>query len=245
MRSDMAKILVGRPREGSRLKNWSCVTDRMCARDRDLEALPKRRGMAPRHGSRKRLNENLAPLRRFLQARCGRPWDAVYSELRSGLDVRSAIQKHIFEHLEDFVALSATWEGDVLYGLTGWGGRRALDGRYQRFYVCPKTRRLLRVPRPTPAQPEPAPHRHTVAGTIYVQHRGVWNAVRLERAWHRWGYYRADKYAADRRDVLLKARVTQANEAERARLYGGAALYAVERQPLNRKALKKLGLWRR
>jgi hypothetical protein len=53
----------------------------------------------------KSLNENLAPLRRFLASRVGRRWDAVYAEINEHLAVRNAVQQHVRAHLSSFVAL--------------------------------------------------------------------------------------------------------------------------------------------
>jgi hypothetical protein len=55
-------------------------------------------------GGYKMLNENLAPLRRFLERQIGRPWDKVYSEIAERLRVDSTVQQHVREHLRDFVA---------------------------------------------------------------------------------------------------------------------------------------------
>src|SRR5258708_5901133 len=98
MREDMAKILVERPRLGggikfprSSLKGYRRVS---------IEELPKRESIErPWSNWRKSLNENLAPLRRFLQRRLGQPWDAVYSEICERINRNSAVQLHIWQHL--------------------------------------------------------------------------------------------------------------------------------------------------
>jgi hypothetical protein len=53
--------------------------------------------------STKGLNENLAPLRRFLVSRVGRSWDTVYSEIRTRLSPRNTIDMHVWQHLFDYV----------------------------------------------------------------------------------------------------------------------------------------------
>jgi hypothetical protein len=51
----------------------------------------------------KDLNENLAPLRRFLEKSVGRSWNKVYSEIRQQLDHRRATGFHILQHLKQIV----------------------------------------------------------------------------------------------------------------------------------------------
>ena len=49
------------------------------------------------------LNENLAPLRRFLERQVGRPWGKVYAEIAERLKPTSTVQQHVRDHLADFV----------------------------------------------------------------------------------------------------------------------------------------------
>ena len=59
--------------------------------------------MSRARGSSKHLNENLAPLKRFLARRVGRPWSRVYAEICEHIALRSAVQKHVLDHLHQFV----------------------------------------------------------------------------------------------------------------------------------------------
>lgn len=98
MREDMAKVIVTRPR----------ILDSVIRRGRlsPPEVLPKKIGLrrhAQERGGFKMLNENLSPLRRFLEAQTGKPWDAVYSEIAANLKVTSTVQQHVRDHLKDFV----------------------------------------------------------------------------------------------------------------------------------------------
>src|SRR5713226_10677218 len=100
MREDMSRVIVERPRlGGGRTRK---------GRTRPLEDLPKQEGMQRPHmrsGDWKMLNENLAPLRRYLERQVGRPWDKVYSEIARHLRVDNAVQQHVRDHLSDFVAV--------------------------------------------------------------------------------------------------------------------------------------------
>ena len=76
MRDDMAQVIVERPR----LRGGSTRKGRTT----DWDAMPSREGMRRPHvlrGDPKSLNENLSPLRRYLERQVGRPWDKVYPKL--------------------------------------------------------------------------------------------------------------------------------------------------------------------
>jgi hypothetical protein len=79
MREDMYKVIVERPRRGGGVqgdgRNWRN------SRDRGAHL-----GMQRGYASRKWLNDNLAPLKRWLHKQVHRPWDAAYSELSQGID---------------------------------------------------------------------------------------------------------------------------------------------------------------
>lgn len=99
MREGMAKVIVERPRVG----DWPPRKGRAVP----LEDLPEREGMRCRFrgwGRRKELNENLKPLKRYLEKQVGRPWDKVYAEICRWLKPTSTVQQHVRHHLADFVA---------------------------------------------------------------------------------------------------------------------------------------------
>jgi hypothetical protein len=102
MREDMFKVIVERPRliHGNWLRGGreSGFRQFLASEDR-----PAKIGMLAGHQNRKWLNENLAPLRRFLASRVGRPWDKVRSELLNGIDQRNTVQQHILTHVDDYV----------------------------------------------------------------------------------------------------------------------------------------------
>jgi len=133
MRDDMAAVIVERPR----------IKPRNCRKGRrqDWNDLPSREGMRRSHalrGERKTLNENLAPLRRYLERQVGRPWNNVYSEIAKHLRVDHTVQQHVRDHLRDFVAIKprriAHW----------WDPARAW---WQPFYVQAVTGLLCRTDR--------------------------------------------------------------------------------------------------
>lgn len=99
MRPDMPKILVERPRPPSRVPRGR--DGRLYRNASEAAFLPMKAG----YRDRKSLNENLRPLARFLTRQLGRPWDKVYAEMCAVIDGRNAIQRHILEHLRQYVAV--------------------------------------------------------------------------------------------------------------------------------------------
>lgn len=111
--------------------------------------LPLGEGMRRAHAERKSLNENLSPLRRYLRAQAGRPWDKVFSEIALSLRPDSTVQQHFRDHLFDFVGIHVMESGGRL--LASSPRRfpeqpRPLDEGWFDFYVDPRTG-ILRINR--------------------------------------------------------------------------------------------------
>lgn len=137
MREDMYKVIVERPRRGK-------YGDDCAARRRNDFEGPASLGMRAGYGHR-RLNENLAPLRRYLRAQVGRPWNKVFSEICAGIDGRNTVQQHIRQHIDDFIATKVELRDEKLIDLArqfryGWH-----DGTLrQELYVDPRSG-LIRI----------------------------------------------------------------------------------------------------
>jgi hypothetical protein len=97
----MAKVIVERPRRQASGRRKG----RLGA---DWEAQSTKQGMKYLLADTKALNENLAPLRRYLARQVGRPWDKVYSEISANLKATNAVQQHVRDHLKDYVALKVS-----------------------------------------------------------------------------------------------------------------------------------------
>src|SRR5580700_1309139 len=145
MRSDMHKVIVERPRmlrsEWTNRKTALRLNGIQLAeaiRDGDDYDGGPTRASSSRH--EKDLNENLAPLRRYLEKQAGRPWDKVYSEICKTIDTRSAIGLHVLQHINDFVATNVFIENGVVY-------RRSYRHIWpvRDLYVHPTTGLLRRV----------------------------------------------------------------------------------------------------
>lgn len=231
MREDMFKVIVERPRRGG---SW------MRHHPSPLnEDAPAREPMSRGRGT-KYLNENLAPLARWFRRQVGRPWDHVYSELSLGLNVRSAVQQHVRDHVKDLVALHVVERDGELFA-NRWGDLRSiLAFRNEALYVCPRTgllrlaRRAGRRPR-VRAPPPPPLARWMDASRAHIKLSGSWfevTAARIPRDTAAW-------------DVALR-RYLPADVSERNALlrttYGRTDVYGVAKRQLSRAELKKENL---
>jgi hypothetical protein len=177
MRDDMAQVIVERPR-------IPAFNSRK-GRTLPLDELPQHEGMRRSHllhGDGKTLNENLMPLRRFLERQVGRPWNKVYAEIAAHLRVDNAVQQHVRDHLRDFVAVTPRRVPDWRYppGRSLW---------YQPLYVDPATgllRRTDQLPeekarqrRARNRQPPPSTRIALAADRELRSIGGLWYEVRL------------------------------------------------------------------
>jgi hypothetical protein len=144
MRDDMYKVIVERPRWGSRMRT----------RDgrlyRASEDVPSKIGMKHGYEQRKQLNENLAPLKRWLQSQVNRPWSKVYAELCANIDRRNTVQEHIFAHIEQFVEINAQLiDGRIYTAERNWDGSVPIEESHYGvvLYVHPTTGILRPVKR--------------------------------------------------------------------------------------------------
>ncbi len=176
MRPDMAKVIVERPRHGSRLPRKGKGYGRSAARVA-WEDQPKREGMKVRGGARKSLNEHLAPLRRYLAGQVGRPWNKIFADICRYLDRNSAVQDHVRDHLDDYVATRViVHRGEFCHG-NGYSIGRPL---HTPFYVCPRTGILKKNPSPRPwrfGRVEKLPIRFLGDDTALVRKDGGWHIV--------------------------------------------------------------------
>ena len=141
MRSDMHKVVTERPRHGHRnpSRKWGGrvsedheeATFVSSARGRQYAADPKE------------FSDFLAPLRRFLQAQVGRPWDKVYSEIRKAVPP-GLHGSHLWFHIKGIVQVDCVERDGFIYPLPRFleGGTTEVTG----LYVHPRTG-LLREPR--------------------------------------------------------------------------------------------------
>jgi len=135
MRADMFKVIVERPRWASRFGDSPKLKG---SRDPDRKHIGLKRHAVLDADIRKSLNENLAPLVRFLRSRRGRRWDDVFGEICERLDTGSTVKMHVRQHLDDFVLRIVIGR----YGEWMWQGQMLtcehLRWRRDSFFVDPE-----------------------------------------------------------------------------------------------------------
>src|SRR5262249_8546342 len=114
----------------------------------DFENAPSKEAMGRVYRD-KELNENLQPLVRYLREQVGRPWNNVYSDIAARISCTNVVQKHVLDHLRDFVALHARIEGKTGLASPWYGGPYeplTSRGKRSKFYVCPRSGILKLAP---------------------------------------------------------------------------------------------------
>lgn len=141
MRKDMSKVIVerpriGRPRAGLRPGRTRALVDDDGEPVRAIKTVGE---PTTRAQKTKSLNETLNPLKRYLAANVGRPWDKVYSEISEHLKPTSTVQQHVRDHLDDFVAVKTRMKAGQVMVSPRYGGERPLTEYYSLYYVHPRT----------------------------------------------------------------------------------------------------------
>jgi hypothetical protein len=253
----MFKVIVERPRRGSRMR-WSGRTRRFL----NSEDAPSKIGMQRGHDTRKWLNEHLGPLRKFLGRRVGRPWDAVYSEICAVIDTRSTVKQHVLSHIEDFVAVKTRLVDGKLYEIGKYSAvYTPLGNARQHLYVDPQTgllcrneerilrrRQLREQARRKRAELEA---RRRILNPSEQLHRvdGLWYHVRLGRLPEARRIVRfesgrlREKFVHEKRwDALRRAEVSSRDCTAGLELYGRRGVYAAAKRQLGRQELRRYGL---
>ena len=116
MRDDMFELIIERPRWASRIRYSRRLrrSDPQISPMRDPDRLPFQVGLkraATYSKIHKSLNENLAPLKRYLEGQVNRPWNKVWSDICANLKTTSTVQQHVRDHVGDFVAIHTFSQG--------------------------------------------------------------------------------------------------------------------------------------
>ena len=227
MRADMAKVLVERPRPGSRDGSRPRKGYRKAAR-KGLDAgdAPAREGMTARCGGTRFFNEHLGPLRRFLDRNVGRPWAKVHAEVCSRIDRGNVVQNHILTHLFEYVVTKTVLiDGEPYAAEMGWPGRgtplRTSEHR-DRWYVCPTSGLLRKSLRISGRQPLPR-RKWFGRWEVLLKLDGRWERVTVAPVS---GVYSVDGVRDVARGVTVHG--GRHDRAEAARFYG-RPVYAVAR----------------
>jgi len=142
----MHKVVVERPR-------WNPGSGKNGRRaNLPDELLPKFEGIKRPHSCRKGLTDLLGPLRRWLQAQVGRPWNDVYSEACAVIKPDSIIRVHVKTHLLQFVERHTFMHaGKVCLLDTGYRARGIIPVTERRygwnlFFIHPESGLLCAIP---------------------------------------------------------------------------------------------------
>ena len=257
MRDDMDKVIVERPRSGGGVQGDGRSFRNSRERGSHL-------GMKRGYGHPKWLNENLAPLRRWLHKQVHRPWSKVYAELNSGIDRRSTVQAHIFQHIDDFVVRNAELrDGEVCVPPHRWGNHLCVplsEAPNVELFVHPVTGILLPNRRLAQARAARKADRRAwteqrgggipyavyhVIDEVTQWHRveGCWFEITLAKFPERAGAMQSEE---KRYDVLRRCLVTRSGVAQRHApglpthlgMYGRHDVYAVAKRQLGRREVR-------
>jgi hypothetical protein len=242
MRADMAKVIVERPRKKGHAWNKPKGYQRRQRRYGE-DGPPCREGIQDRwQGHTKELNEHLGPLRRYLDSQVGRPWDNVYSEICAHIDRSSAVQDHVRDHVEQYVARNVLLiDGVPCNGEGGWNYGKPLGHLgWRPWYVCPRTGLLCRVARSARKRKDLPPIERP---PTYVAVSDMLQCRFLENAWHLITLKslpaRLDlRQRCSGVDVLLNQPVAGITSAEARQRYG-ADVYAVAKRRLAQRELRQ------
>ena len=245
MRPDMYKVIVERPRRGKRMRP-------VAIRFRnDLDG-PTHLGMRTAYDYRE-LNENLQPLRRYLHAQVGRPWNKVFSEICVAIDRRNTVQHHIHQHIDQFIATRVGVRDGRLIDFTN-GRCLPLDGwNHQELYVDPRSGLVCLTKACSNLQRDRAERRRGHEMTVAMRRRVLDDRtllLNLQGIWFRVEIVALPTAIANGRsearfDVVL-GRFTAFRPAvdggHRRHLYGSETHYAVSKRQCSKRELKASGL---
>lgn len=272
MREDMDKQIVERPRRWSRVGGIYRRRNRYRAKRVDMEAAPKQVSMGAerQYGHRdKQLRERLNPLERFLASNVGRPWANVYSEIREQLNINTAVQYHVVQHLRWMVHNDVVMseDGHPMRPAGHHSVRHAYAEIYSRrrsptFYIHPINGLLCKAPRAEPEDEEDGtlysiPRTDIIAtlvdGESFLKVDGVWYRPMFQTlpedgpSWNKPMVHKVmdvEHFDYGPEDIIFGkvGRVSEFGAAHALRAYGSSDVYCVGKKQLNSRELKRLGL---
>ena len=198
MREDFGRVIIERPRRGSRWRNVKIRHfGKFIHTDEGIEyegltRIPSTSKAALlAYRDRKDPSDLLGPLHKYLKSSCGRPWDDVYSEIAHTLGrfTKSEGIRHIVDAHIDVYKNTFRGDGGGVYENTArWRNRGRVDVHsYSRghFYIEPETG-LLRASRfekrkfVTSNADAPNPTIPIDNLSIYERIDGIWYLLRYE-----------------------------------------------------------------
>lgn len=209
MRDDFFKVIVERPRLGSRGKISQRAVRRKFKDPRGFDDAPSFSGSkrnktySATKGEIKMLNENLSPMRRALKKFVGRKWDNVYSDFRKNLDVTSTVHKHVIDHLKEYVRTDVRMSAEkggvpmvierTYHGTRNWMPYESYSHSRPDYYVNPLTGILCVAPVMKRHKTQKNPTHFTKyapdGNRFYWKHQSIWYVSMMKQLplGMRWG----------------------------------------------------------
>lgn len=251
----MPKVIVERPRRGGGWlrKGRPLRDDDLALSEFEVRSRDRKRGYYT-----KELNENLAPLKRYLEKQVGRPWNKVWSEVCENLKPSNTVQQHVRDHIPDFVAIKTSLKDGEVWVHGRYGDPTPLKTAYVKLYVDPKSglirrnkhfpgwKNLYRDARAARVRAN-AERRRIVSETkqLHLLDDGGWWEVTLaeiplivKEMETRDGVHRVTQEKAVQ-DVVHRARLSVFSRED---LYGRPRVYAKAKRQLSKKEMRDLDL---
>lgn len=230
MRADMKQVLIERPRRGWRSKHQR--TNKPRVSDWDGEDMRVER-VAPRPPRTKYFDDLLGPLRKYLRAQIGRPWDKVFSEICASIDSRTVTGRHLLHHFLQEIEVDCQLDtaGNPGYAIHNRHRPWAFSGLYVHPHtglVCyaPKaTNRQRWIQRQAEQSSALAAYRKLSDDTFLLNRQGSWHWVKIGPVF-------------GRRDDRLKHVVLSMG----LKMPDGCLPFILESRQLSRKELRQQGL---
>lgn len=184
MRADMAKVLTERPRTKSweeRRKTGGKVRIADLNEDLDDEREVSRLPISRRrvYYDYKDFTDHIMPLKNYLRAQVGRPWNDVWSDLCATLDRRTTTGNHVFEHIAWEVETNTVMVGSKVHEYVG--GRHG-TAKVTGLYVHPVTGILEFAPYPPrPRRKKDETKIRLGPGRYLISINGIWYEGTYER----------------------------------------------------------------
>lgn len=243
MRRDMPEVIIERPRYGStKNASYGMRKGRRKAQNNidamnleELENLPIKDNSQRRRKYRdkcKELNENLAPLFRFMVSKVGLLWDDVYSEIRENLNPNSPIQMHILDHLNWYFEKVEKIDGE-LWTLPPYA-RKVKDLNDGSFYVDPDSGILMQAGTRRKNHWEPPKAKYMVIDSATQLHKlnGVWYSLHFRMI-------QKNEELANYGYRLHVDHIYGFITVREAMMYYGDKVLCYDKKQLNKKQLKK------
>jgi len=200
------------------------------------EDLPKREsfGKNPDSSWDRHSHYSLKPLWGWLNKQVGKPWAKVSGEIYRafrGRDIPFTIADSIGWYVETVVFID---KDDGSPYTIGYGHRSKIPAG--KLYVCPKTKRLLRVKNPRKGS-KPI----IIPAEKLVKIDEKWKAIKRDGIW--WKVQLQDLDDPNVKDAFL-GNLRNISYQELERMYGVRGFYCSEKRQLSHRDMKKYGLYK-